>query len=144
MKTVYRSLTDPLEGYPGYLLRRVSVEVMAKFARRVKSLGLRPTEASVLLVIRANHNATQSGIGQLLDIARANMAPLVSRLARMGYLERRAVDGRSHGLRLTAAGQSAARKLDRVVTAQEEELWARVPPNCRGHFMATLRAMRGA
>jgi DNA-binding MarR family transcriptional regulator len=144
MKAVPGSLIDPLNDYPGYALRRVSSEAMARFASRVKVLGLRPAEATVLLVIGANTNATQSSIGQLLDIARANMAPLVSRLARMGYIGRQPVDGRSHGLKLTEDGRKMLRKLEKVVAAHEKDLWSRVPAVYRSHFMAALQSLRKA
>ncbi|HKX55834.1 MAG TPA: helix-turn-helix domain-containing protein, partial [Xanthomonadales bacterium] len=92
---------DPLENYPGYSLRRASAAAMARLARRFAKLDLRPTDASVLMVIDANPNITQSEISRMLDIASANMAPLVSRLADRGLVERLPVDGRSHGLALT-------------------------------------------
>ena len=95
---------DPLEDYPGYALRRASAATMARLARRFAALDLRAAEASVLMVIDANPNITQSEIGRLLDIASANMAPLVSRLADRELVERQPVDGRSHGLALTRYG----------------------------------------
>ena len=66
-----------MSGYPGYLLRRASGVAMGRLGAELARLSLRPTEATVLLVIDANQKATQSEIGKLLDIARANMAPLV-------------------------------------------------------------------
>ena len=62
---------DPLEDYPGYSLRRASAVNMAKLARRFAAIDLRPTEATVLMVIDANPNISQSEIGKMLDIARA-------------------------------------------------------------------------
>ena len=59
-----------------------------------------PSEASVLLVIEANPNISQSEIGRMLEIAGANMAPLISRLQKRELIERQSVDGRSHGLEL--------------------------------------------
>jgi len=47
---------------------------------RLAALDLRPTEATVLLTIEANPNATLSGVGRLLEIASPNMAPLIARL----------------------------------------------------------------
>ena len=77
-------MIDPLTNYPGYLLRRASAAAMANLAKRLKKLNLSPTEATILNVIDANPNANQSDIGRLLDIARANMAPLVSLAWRAG------------------------------------------------------------
>jgi DNA-binding MarR family transcriptional regulator len=132
---------DPLENYPGYSLRRASAASMAKLARRFAALDLRPTEASVLMVIDANPNITQSEISKMLDIASANMAPLVSRLADRNLVDRQPVDGRSHGLALTDAGKSISRKAKQAATDHEEELFAKIPAAQRKAFLATLRAL---
>lgn len=132
---------DPLENYPGYSLRRASAASMAKLARRFSALELRPTEASVLMAIDANPNITQSEIGRMLDIASANMAPLVSRLADRGLLEREPVDGRSHGLTLTAQGAKIAGNVKQAVADHEGELLAKVPAGQRETFLAILRTL---
>ncbi|HET6565083.1 MAG TPA: MarR family winged helix-turn-helix transcriptional regulator [Xanthomonadales bacterium] len=134
---------DPLENYPGYSLRRASAASMARLARRFSALELRPTEASVLMMIDANPNITQSEIGRMLDIASANMAPLVSRLADRGLLEREPVDGRSHGLTLTRLGAEITGNVKRAVDDHEEELLAKVPVGQRETFLAILRTMWG-
>jgi DNA-binding MarR family transcriptional regulator len=64
---------DPLKNYPGYSLRRASAGNMAKLARRFAAIDLRPTEATVLMVIDSNPSISQSEIGKMLDIARANI-----------------------------------------------------------------------
>lgn len=135
---------DPLENYPGYSLRRASAANMAKLARRFIALDLRPTEATVLLVIDANPNIKQSEISRMLDIASANMAPLVSRLADRELVQRQPVDGRSHGLALTNTGRSVTTKVKKTVAAHEEELLSRIPRAQRKAFLAALRSLWSA
>jgi DNA-binding MarR family transcriptional regulator len=132
---------DPLKNYPGYALRRASATTMASLARRFTEFDLRPTEASVLMVIDANPNITQSEIGRMLDIASANMAPLVSRLADRGLVERQPVNGRSHGLALTKKGMGITGKVKKAVAAHEEELLSKIPAAHRKAFLGALRAM---
>ena len=132
---------DPLENYPGYALRRVSAAAMEKLASRFAAFDLRPAEATVLMVIDANPNITQSEIGRMLDIASANMAPLVSRLADRELVEREPVDGRSHGLALTSKGIGVTTKVKKAVVAHEEELLSRIPVAQRKAFLAALRAL---
>ncbi len=132
---------DPLENYPGYSLRRASAANMTKLARRFAALDLRPTEASVLMVIDANPNITQSEIGRMLDIASANMAPLVSRFADRELIERQPVDGRSHGLALTSTGRGVTAKVKKAVAAHEEELLSKIPAAQRKIFLAALRTL---
>lgn len=100
--------TDQLDGLIGYHLRRASSMLMAKLAERLATLDLRPTEASVLVVLHGRPGATQSDIGRQLSIKRANMAPLVAGLSARGLIERADPVGRSHPLRLSAAGAALA------------------------------------
>jgi DNA-binding MarR family transcriptional regulator len=132
---------DPLENYPGYSLRRASAVNMARLARRFAALDLRPTEATVLMVVDANPNITQSEIGKMLDIASANMAPLVSRLADRELVERQPINGRSYGLVLTSSGARIAARAMRAVITHEEELLKRIPATRRKALVADLRTL---
>ena len=134
-------VVDPLKNYPGYALRRASAASMERLSSRLATLELRPSEASVLLVIHANPHVKQSQIGHLLDIAGANMAPLVGRLDRSGLIERHPVDGRSHGLTLSAAGRSCAAKVERIFKDHEEQLLAKIPKSQRATFLSALQAL---
>jgi len=130
--------TDPLKDFPGYALRRASLAVMAALARRMSELGLRPTEATVLVVIEANPGITQSEVGQLLDIARANMAPLAARLLERDLIVRERVDGRSQGLSLSAAGRQLTRKILQTMTEHEAVLMGKIP---RAHHEIFLNSL---
>jgi DNA-binding MarR family transcriptional regulator len=114
---------------------------MQKLARELAPLDLRPSEASVLVVIEANPNIKQSEIGRMLEIAGANMAPLVSRLEKRELVERQPVDGRSHGLVLTAAGRSLYLRTRKVMKAHEENLMSKIPPAQRAAFVSMLQAL---
>ena len=132
---------DPLKDLPGYALRRASSAAMQKLARALSQLDLRPTEASVLLVIESNPNITQSEIGRMLDIAGANMAPLISRLEKRQLVQRQPVDGRSHGLALTSRGRALNVRAKKVMKSHEEALLAKIPAGHRDAFLATLQAL---
>lgn len=132
---------DPLKDYPGYALRRASAAAMQKLARGLRQLDLRPAEATVLMVIESNPNISQSEIGRMLDIAGANMAPLVGRLEERELVERRPVDGRSHGLQLTAAGRALNLQAKKTMKSHEEQLLARIPADTRAAFLTALQAL---
>lgn len=134
-------ILDPLKDLPGYALRRASAAFMAKLAERLATLDLRPSEASALLVIDANPGVTQSDIGRLLDIARANMAPLTARLAARDLIVRQSAGGRSHGLTLSDPGRRLTRKAQRIVAELEAELLERIPATQRAAFLRTLKAL---
>ncbi len=134
-------IVDPLKEFPGYALRRASAATIAKLAERLAVFDLRPSEASVLLVIHANRNITQSEIGRMLDIAGANMAPLASRLADRGLIERQPIDGRSHGLTLSAAGRALAQQVKKTFKEHEDDLLSKIPSVHRASFLAALQAI---
>jgi DNA-binding MarR family transcriptional regulator len=134
-------MIDPMSDYPGYLLRRASALAMARLAKQLKTLHLNPTDATVLNVIDANPNSKQSEIGRMLDIARANMAPLVSRLAERDLIERQPVDGRSHGLVLSRAGRALIPRIKSAFAEHEQALMKAIPASQRRAFVAALRAM---
>jgi DNA-binding MarR family transcriptional regulator len=134
-------MIDPMSDYPGYLLRRASALAMARLAKHLKILHLNPTDATVLRIIDANPNSKQSEIGRMLDIARANMAPLVSRLAERDLIERQPVDGRSHGLVLSRAGRALIPRIKSAFAEHEQALMKAIPASKRRAFVAALRAM---
>ncbi|MEO7208069.1 MAG: MarR family transcriptional regulator [Steroidobacteraceae bacterium] len=130
-----------MSDYPGYLLRRASAMAMTRLAKHLKALHLNPTDATVLNVIDANPNSKQSEIGRMLDIARANMAPLISRLAERGLIERQRVDGRSHALVLSRAGRALIPRIKSAFAQHGEALVKAIPRSQRRAFVAALRAM---
>lgn len=136
-----RIVIDPLKDLPGYALRRASLVTMVELARRLAALALRPTEASVLVVIEANPGITQSEVGQLLDIARANMAPLAARLLERDLIVRERVDGRSQGMSLSAAGRQLTKKVRQAMAENEAGLLAKIPPPYRQAFLGALKAL---
>jgi DNA-binding MarR family transcriptional regulator len=132
---------DPLRTLPGYALKRVSSIAIDQLKQRMKAMALRPVDASVLLVIQANPGITQSTIARMLDIAAPNMATLTSRLLERGLVVRNDLDGRSHGIVLSAAGEALATKSYRIMKEHEETLMAQVPASLRRGFLASLQAL---
>jgi DNA-binding MarR family transcriptional regulator len=134
-------MIDPLKDYPGYLLRRASAVAMADLAQRLRPLDLRATEATALLTIDANPNATQSEIGRRLEIASANMAPLIARLEKKDLIERNPMDGRSHTLSLTLSGLELTNEIKKIVSEHETDLLNKIPVSTRSAFLKGLRAI---
>lgn len=134
-------MIDPLKDYPGYLLRRASVAAMADLARRLGTLDLRPSEATILLAIDANPHATLSDVGRLLGIASANMAPLVAGLEAAHLVERTRMDGRSQAMTLAPRGRRVTVRIKAIVAEHEATLLERIPVSARGAFLEALRAI---
>jgi DNA-binding MarR family transcriptional regulator len=132
---------DPLARYPGYALRRAANASAAELAARLAPLGLRQVDASVLILIEASPDVTASALGRQLDIQRANMVPLLKRLEDSGLIERKALDGKSQGLALTARGAAARGQAMAIIESFETELLARVPEQHRAHLLPALNAL---
>lgn len=134
-------MNDPLTSYPGYALRRAANATAAELAARLASHELRQSDASVLMLIEANPGTTASALGRQLDIQRANMVPLLKGLETAGLVRREAIDGKSVGLELTAAGAERLAEARAVIEAFEAELIARVPAEHRAHLLPALDAI---
>jgi len=134
-------VADPFAGLLGYHLRRLSVLVMADFTEALAPLGLKPAEASVLYAVAAAPGLTQSEVGKMLGIQRANMAPLIAGLIQLGLVERDRVDGRSQALRLTAAGEAARKAAAAANQMHEERMFGRLGKPARARMAAQLRRL---
>ena len=129
----------PLEGFLGYQLRRASTFMQADLAKRTVDIDLTMVEMSALFVIEANPLITQSEIGRMLSIKRPNMAPLTAVLLARELIEKSPVDGRSHGLTLSAKGCQAVAEAHVRVDENEARLFERIPESERARFTQLLR-----
>jgi DNA-binding MarR family transcriptional regulator len=102
---------------------------------------MRVIEASVLLVIQANPDITQSEIGRTLGIQRANMVPLTTQLERRGLIARGPLVGRAQALRLTRKGETLASKCRAGVDAHEARFRQRFSGEEHASLVAQLRKL---
>ena len=131
-------MKNPIGQYPGYLLRIVSQKYMGLLAQRLGELDLRISEATVLLFIQNNPGVRQSQIGKQINIARANMAPLVGKLEKRGYVSKEPIDGRSFGLFLTENGKAITSKVSYITMTHEKDIENAIPDNIKSQFLETL------
>ncbi|GAN78839.1 MarR family winged helix-turn-helix transcriptional regulator [Acidocella aminolytica] len=131
--------SNPLEQLLGYQLRRASQAMMADLSAALTDLELKITEMSVLMVIEENPDITQSEIGRVLGIQRANMVPLTTQLERRGLIRKGVTTGRAQALRLTPAGRVLMRECRKRVTKHEARFLAGMPKSHRDALMLQLR-----
>ena len=132
---------NPLESLLGYQLRRVSAALMAALGRDLDAIGLRPAEASILMLIGANPGITQSELGRELGIQRANMAPLAGSLERRLLIARTPLNGRSHGLVLTEAGTRLRAEVEATMQAHELAIEQSLAAPAREELRVTLGSL---
>ena len=135
--------SDPLSALPGYVLRRAANAMMAELAARLAPIGLRISDASVLLLVADRHDMTSSEIGKVLDIQRANMVPLLARLDTAGLISRQPIDRKSQAIVLTEAGEARLLEVRGITDRFESDLLGRIPAEHRAHFVPALQALIG-
>lgn len=126
---------------PGFILRRAATVMMDDLARRLAKLDLRISDATVLMLVDKRTDMTSTEIGRVLDIQRANMVPLLNRLAAADLIERRPIDRKSQAIVLTAHGRKTLTKTRRLVERFESDLLDRIAPDQRDAFVGGLRTL---
>lgn len=115
-------------GLVGYRLRRAQLSVFQKFLATFDSLGLRPADYSVLVLIADNPGRKQTEIAEVLGIKRANFVTLVHGLEQRGLVERlpSAADRRANALHLTPNGADFVARARQMHQVLEAEIVARL------------------
>lgn len=132
---------NPLEPFLGYHLRRISAASMASLAASLSDLDIRPSEATVILFVQANPGVRQSLIGKQLGIRRANMAPLIARLAGKNLCRKVPLDGRSSGIELTKDGLKCAKLINKKIVENEERCFAQMDEKVRKNVLRVLSSL---
>lgn len=132
---------NALENLIGYQLRRASSKLMADLARALDRHGLTPSDASILVLVRDNPEITQSEIGRLLGIKRANMTPLSASLENRGLILRRRMDGRSQGLILTEKGTEICAAAYQAIVNHDRRYFGYLEIEERARFYSTINRL---
>jgi DNA-binding MarR family transcriptional regulator len=126
----------------GYALRRAQIAVFEDFRRTVGKVGLRPAQFSVMIVIQRTPGLKQTEVANALGIQRTNFVAMVNELERLGWVERRALDRRSHALHLTRAGQGKVNEA-LAIERKQEALYDRIlGPGERLKLLDMLRRLQ--
>ncbi|HUO21680.1 MAG TPA: MarR family transcriptional regulator [Caulobacteraceae bacterium] len=134
-------MKNPLQSYPGYLLRRAAVSRLAQLEKRLEPLGLGATEASILTLVHHNPDISQAECGRLLSIQRPNLNPIIRRLIERELVASSKGVGRALCLRLTDTGTALALQAITEFEAHEERIYAAVPEHLRADLIPLLMAL---
>jgi DNA-binding MarR family transcriptional regulator len=115
--------------------------MLADLAETLGDIGLRNTEACVILVIEENPGVIQSEVGRMLGIQRANMAPLAAGLTDSGWIVRSRPDGRSQGLWLSEAGLEGAATIRARIQTHEARFASDLSPSERVNLIKLLHRL---
>jgi DNA-binding MarR family transcriptional regulator len=130
----------PLWARPGYLLRRLHQIHYALFFEECAGFDITPVQYGLLTTLAANPDLDQNSIGRELGIDRTNVADVLARLTRRGFLERRRSkeDKRMVLARLTPAGQRVTDEMYQAMKRAQDRLLLPLPPDERKAFINTM------
>ena len=114
----------PRPAQAAYLLARVGRAQAARFAGRMRSLGLRPKHFALLNGIALAGGGSQQELGGQMGLDPSGLVGAIDELEAMGLLERRrdAADRRRYVLTLTAEGTATLRRARRLAADSAREL----------------------
>jgi len=116
----------PVHARAAYLLARVGRTQAARFAERMRTVGLRPKHFAVLNAVALADGASQQEIGGRMGLDPSGLVGAIDELERMGLVERRRdpADRRRYVLGLSDEGTATLRRGRRVVAESARELLA--------------------
>jgi len=114
----------PRHAQAAYLLARIGRTQSARFAERMRSLGLRPKHFAVLNGIALAGGGSQHELGGRMGLDPSGLVGAIDELEGMGLVERRRdpADRRRYVLELTAEGTATLRRARRLVSDGAREL----------------------
>lgn len=134
----------PFQNFPGFLLRQATASAMSELNDILSAMKLRFGEAVVLIIIDSNPGQRQSKFGKELNIASANMAPLVNKLHDRGLIRRERLDGRSYALHTSEDGKALVEKVMMAMEAFETKLVEKIPKELQKPFLEALQHLAKA
>lgn len=135
--------TELLESQIGFQLRLAQLAVFAEIIERMKEIGIRPVDLSVLMLIEAEPGLRQHVIGDRLKIQRPNVVALIDALQERGLVERNVdkIDRRANQLRLTTGGAALLKEAKRIQRQHLERMRKILEGVDFDNFMKGLRLL---
>ncbi|WP_161606374.1 MarR family winged helix-turn-helix transcriptional regulator [Microlunatus speluncae] len=129
-----------------YRLVRLGRETGAKYAARLRQMGLRPLHVRLLTAIRAADRTPQNEHAANLGITGGFVVRLADDLERMGAVarERDTQDRRRQFLVITATGESLLREATLAATGLDEDLARGLSPDALTQLAESLDKIRAS
>ncbi|MFB6451347.1 MarR family winged helix-turn-helix transcriptional regulator [Bradyrhizobium tunisiense] len=136
--SLYESM--PLWARPGFLVRRLHQINYALFFEECTTFNITPVQYALLTTLSLNPDMDQNSLGKEVGIDRTNVADVLRRLERRGFVERRKADKDRRAVlaRLTADGERITRDMFTAMQRAQNRLLEPLSAGERTAFMATL------
>jgi len=134
----------PLSSFPGYMIRRIQLQIYGSVYHVLAPFSIRPTQAAILILLKYNPGVRSSDIADTLGLKRPNFLLLLDELSRRGLAERRAGAGdrRAHALHLTVAGLKFAAEVEIALQSCEHQFLAAIDPDHIGILELMVKRVR--
>jgi DNA-binding MarR family transcriptional regulator len=131
---------------PGFLLRRGHQIAVGIFVQEAASLGLTPTQHSVLVAVSAASGLDQAGIARTVGFDRATTGALIKGLEKRGLLQRgsSSADMRRKTLKVTPRGHDLLRKAQAAARRTSDRILAPLAIGERQRFVFLLEKLTSA
>ena len=112
---------DRLPRYLGYQIRQAQTAVFRDIDKKMKSIGVTPSEFGLLSIISANSGIHQKTLTRYYGLDKSTLSFSVNRLIKRKLVSRKKDpdDGRYYGLWVTETGKEKARVATGYIEAQE-------------------------
>ena len=134
-------MKNPFSHQCEFLLHVACREWSRSLARLLAPLNISASEARIMVLIMHNRGVIQSQLCKLLGAQPANMAPMVGRLTRQGWVDAFKRDGRSLQLQLTLEGQQLAVQVEALFSIHEGAIIHALPDELQEHVLPILTAL---
>ncbi len=136
----------PLPDLLDLALKRGLRAAEQELLRRYEALGVRPAEASALIVLARNEGLPAVRLAAALGMKQTNLVAVLDGLERRGLVERRRLerDRRAAALCLTEAGATLAGRLEAEIEAHEAKLAGGLGPDGRYRLAGLLHRLTEA
>lgn len=124
-----------------FQLPRAAAVLRSAVEAELEPLGLRASEATLLIYLGENAGRTQAEIGRDLRIKPANMVPLVGRLTAAGLVARVPGEGRKITLHLTEEGGGRLAEVRQALQRLEARISGHLSPQDKAAMIEALVAI---
>jgi DNA-binding MarR family transcriptional regulator len=130
-----------LEGFTGFLMRKISAATFERFSAATAEYGLHPMHFGMLTVLDADSPISQHDLSQRTGVDPSSMVARMDALEERGLVERRrkADDRRAYEIRLTDKGRTVLGELRDVAAQHMERMLAPLGPAERKQLNELLR-----
>jgi DNA-binding MarR family transcriptional regulator len=130
-----------LEGYTGFLMRKISAATFERFSAATSEFGLHPMHFGRLTVLEADSPISQHDLSRRTGVDPSSMVARMDVLEERGLVERRrrADDRRAYEIRLTPKGQKVLTELRGVAAQHMERMLAPLGAEERKQLNQLLR-----